>query len=61
MNVQVEPETVKVTIPIKSSSKSVPINVVEKGTAQNGIVIEKITLDSNEAKITGKDDVIKAS
>lgn len=59
LNVQVEPGTVKVTIPIKSSSKSVPINIVEKGTPQNGIVIERITLDTNEAKITGKDDVIK--
>ena len=32
LNVVVDPATVKVTIPIKNTSKTVPINVIQKGT-----------------------------
>lgn len=61
LNVTIEPETVKVTIPIKNTSKTVPINVVQKGTAQSGIVIDSISLDTKEAKINGKEEVVKAT
>jgi YbbR domain-containing protein len=61
LNVTIEPATVKVTIPVKNSNKSVPIHVIQTGTAQNGISIDDITLDIKEAKITGKDDVVKAT
>ncbi|WP_318506208.1 YbbR-like domain-containing protein [Bacillus sp. T3] len=61
LDVTIAPETVKVTIPIKNTSKTVPINVVQKGTAQAGIVIDSISLDTKEAKINGKEDVVKAT
>lgn len=61
LDVTIEPETVKVTIPIKNTSKTVPINVVQKGTAQSGIVIDSISLDTKEAKINGKEEVVKAT
>lgn len=61
LNVTIEPETVKVTIPIKNTSKTVPINVVQKGTAQSGIVIDSISLDTKEAKINGKEEIVKAT
>lgn len=61
LNVIVEPKTVEVTVPVKSSSKTVPIEVIQKGTPKEGITIESITLDIKEAKIIGKDDVIKAA
>ncbi|MDR4944969.1 CdaR family protein [Neobacillus cucumis] len=58
LNVSVDPETVNVTVPIKSNSKTVPINIVKKGTAPTGVTIESITLDEKEAKITGNKDVL---
>ncbi|MEH7093515.1 CdaR family protein [Neobacillus vireti] len=59
LDVTVDPETVKVTIPIKSNSKTVPINIVKKGTLPEGITIESIELDETEAKITGNEEVLK--
>jgi YbbR domain-containing protein len=61
LDVTIDPANVKVTIPIKSTSKSVPINIIQKGNAPNGVVIDSITLDSKEAKINGKDEIIKAT
>ncbi len=60
LNVKVEPETVAVTIPIKNSSKTVPINIIQKGNPQSGIIIDEITLDKKEAKIIGKEETIKS-
>lgn len=59
LNVVVEPETVEVTIPIKNTSKTVPITVLEKGNAPSGVTIESIELDVDEATITGDEDVVK--
>ncbi|MFJ7728601.1 YbbR-like domain-containing protein [Neobacillus sp. NPDC097160] len=59
LDVVVEPGTVKVTIPIKSNTKTVPINVVKKGTAPDGVTIESIELDQKEATVTGNEDVLK--
>jgi len=61
LNVVVEPQTVKVTIPIKTNSKTVPINIVKKGTAPDGVTIESIELDQAEAKITGSEEVLKGT
>jgi YbbR domain-containing protein len=61
LNVSVEPKTVQVTIPIKTSSKTVPIEVIQKGTPAEGVIIDSITLDIPEAKIIGKDEVIKST
>ena len=59
LNVVVEPEIVEVTIPIKSNTKTVPINILEKGTPQEGITIESMDLDVKEAAISGDEDVLK--
>jgi YbbR domain-containing protein len=59
LNVVVEPEIVEVTIPIKSNTKTVPINILEKGTPQEGITIESMDLDIKEASISGDEDVLK--
>ncbi len=59
LDVVIEPPTVKVTIPIKSNTKTVPINIVKKGTAPSGVTIESIELDEKEATITGDDDILK--
>lgn len=55
----VAPETVKVTIPIKNNSKTVPINIVKKGTPQAGITIDTIDLDTKEATIIGPEEILK--
>ena len=59
LDVTVEPTAVKVTIPIKDNSKTVPISVVQKGTPQAGITIEKIEPETREATISANDDVLK--
>lgn len=59
LNVVVEPATVNVTIPIKSNNKTVPINIIEKGTPPAGITIESIDLGVKEAVISGDEDVLK--
>jgi len=59
LKVEVKPETVKVKIPIKENSKTVPIKIVEKGSPPSGVTIESITLDTKEAKITGDEEVLK--
>lgn len=58
LDVQVEPAYVKVTIPIKNTSKTVPINIVQKGTPPTGVSIDSIQLDSTEATIIGNENVV---
>jgi YbbR domain-containing protein len=58
LDVQVEPDTVEVTIPVKSSSKKVPIDIVRKGSAPNGVTIDSITADIKEAEIIANPDVL---
>ncbi|WP_147535937.1 CdaR family protein [Bacillus marasmi] len=59
LDVTIKPETVKVTVPIKNTNKTVPINIVQKGTLPNGIAIDSIILDSKEVKISGNEEVVK--
>ncbi|WP_445490858.1 CdaR family protein [Niallia sp. 03133] len=59
LDVQVEPETVNVSIPVKRVSKKVPINIVEKGSPPSNITIDSITLDTKEATISGPENVLK--
>jgi YbbR domain-containing protein len=59
LNVLVEPETVEVTIPIRSNTKAVPIKIVENGKAPEGVTIESIEIDENEATITGSESILK--
>ncbi len=58
LDVIVEPETVKVTIPVKSSSKKVPIDIVRKGTPPNGVSIDSITADIKEVTIIADPEVL---
>ncbi|WP_141434439.1 YbbR-like domain-containing protein [Bacillus sp. 03113] len=58
LDVIVQPNSVLVTIPIKSSSKTVPIRIVEKGTPKAGVSIDSIKLNVDDAKITGKKEVL---
>jgi YbbR domain-containing protein len=59
LDVVVEPETVQVTIPVKSAKKSVPIKIVRKGSALPGIVIEDIRIiDLAEAVIIGPEELL---
>jgi YbbR domain-containing protein len=61
LDVVVEPQTVKVTLPIKNTSKTVPIEVVQKGTSPTGVTISSIDLDTTQATITGEEEVLKAT
>ncbi|MGG5254655.1 CdaR family protein [Neobacillus sp. SM06] len=61
LDVVVQPETVRVTIPVKNTRKTVPINIVQKGTPPAGVSIDSIDLDTKEATITGSEDVLKDS
>ncbi|MFT9600363.1 CdaR family protein [Mesobacillus sp.] len=59
LNVVVEPQVVEVTIPIKSSSKKVPIDIVQKGTPPSGVTIDSITLETKEAEIIADPGVLE--
>ena len=49
-------KSVRVTIPIKKANKTVPIEIVKKGTSPADVTIDSITLDKNEATISGSED-----
>lgn len=59
LDVTIKPDIVKVTVPIKNTNKTIPINIVQKGTLPNGIAIDSIILDSKEVKISGNEEVVK--
>lgn len=59
LDVLVEPGVVEVTIPIKSSSKKVPIDIVRKGTPPSGVTIDSITLETKEAEIIADSAVLE--
>jgi YbbR domain-containing protein len=61
LNVQVEPETVKVTIPVKNTSKTVPIKIMTMGTLPPGVTLDTISLDTTEATIIGDEDALKGT
>jgi YbbR domain-containing protein len=56
LNVTVEQETVRVSVPIKRENKTVPIETVRKGSSPTGVTIDSITLNESEATITGSED-----
>jgi YbbR domain-containing protein len=58
LNVVVEPNQVEVTIPIKASSKTVPIRLVQSGTPPDGVTIESVTLEQTEATIIAPEEVL---
>jgi YbbR domain-containing protein len=59
LDVMVEPGVVDVTIPVKSSSKKVPIDIVRKGTPPSGVTIDSITLETKEAEIIAAPSVLE--
>lgn len=59
LNVIASPSKVEVTIPVKASSKKVPIKLVEEGTPPSGVAIDSIELSTEEATIIGKENVLK--
>lgn len=58
LDVTLETDTVEVTIPVKASSKEVPIKIVEKGTLPNGVTIDSINLAQSEATILANADIL---
>ena len=56
LNVTIEQRSVRVTIPIKKANKTVPIEIIKKGTSPANVTIDSITLDKNEATISGSED-----
>lgn len=61
LSVLVEPDSVEVTIPIKSMTKQVPINIVQRGSLPDGLVLESIESDVKEAVITADEAVLAAT
>ncbi|MFL6556431.1 MAG: YbbR-like domain-containing protein, partial [Bacillus sp. (in: firmicutes)] len=58
LNVKAEPDTVNITIPVRSNTKTVPINIVENGKAPKGVTIESIKIDEKEATIYGSESIL---
>ncbi|KAF0815755.1 hypothetical protein KIS4809_5462 [Bacillus sp. ZZV12-4809] len=58
LDVIVEPRVIRVTVPVKQLSKKVPITIVRNGDPQEGVTINSIKLDINEASITGREDIL---
>lgn len=58
LDVELETETVEVSIPVKASSKKVPIRIVEKGTVPSGVTITSMELDQSEATIVAEESVL---
>lgn len=58
LNVSVEPKTVQVTLPVRSSSKTVPVNVIQKGTLPDGFKLESITLEQSEVSIFADEEIL---
>ncbi|WP_243293093.1 CdaR family protein [Bacillus sp. FJAT-47783] len=57
--VEVEPNVVTVTVPVKSPSKLIPINVKKKGTLPEGLSIENISVDPNEVTVYGEKSILE--
>ncbi|MBN8203851.1 MULTISPECIES: CdaR family protein [Bacillaceae] len=58
LDVIVEPEVIQVTVPVKQLSKTVPVTIVRKGEPQDGVTINSIELDVDEASITGREEIL---
>jgi YbbR domain-containing protein len=61
LNVEANPESVQITIPVKSNSKIVPIKIIRNGTPPKGVTIESIKIDENEAIISGDEVVLNTT
>jgi len=59
LDVTVEPKTVEVTIPVERSSKTVPIDIISKGSPPEGVTIDSMTTNVQEATITASPDILE--
>jgi YbbR domain-containing protein len=60
MNVDIVPETVKVTVPVTTPSKVVPIEVIPNGEIPNNKAISSISLTHSSVTISASQDVLMA-
>lgn len=60
LNVEIDPGTVEVEVPIVSPSKKMSIVPVESGEPISGVTIENIEVQPNEITLYGKQDVLDA-
>lgn len=58
LDVQVEPEKVKVNVTIEQYSKEIPLTLKKVGKLESGTVIESLSLEPTKVKVTGKKAVI---
>lgn len=58
LDVDVEPETVKVTIPVENISKKVPVSIKQTGSPKDGISINSISPTPKEVTIYGSQDTL---
>jgi YbbR domain-containing protein len=58
LDVTVDPRVVEVTIPVERSSKKVPIDIIPKGNPPEGVTIDSISSDVEEATITASPGIL---
>lgn len=58
LDVTIEPESVKVHVDIGEFSKELPITMNETGKVQDGITINKLTLDTTALRVYGRKSII---
>ncbi|GAB4075188.1 CdaA regulatory protein CdaR [Barrientosiimonas marina] len=59
LNVRVEPENVKASVDIGSSSKKVPVNVQTTGDPPDGYDLASVEPDPSDVKVFAKKDLLK--
>ena len=60
VNADIVPETVHVTVPVTSPSKSVPISVEISGTAPEGKAVDTVSLDQQSVTIYGTEETLES-
>lgn len=58
VNADIVPDTVHVSVPVTSPSKSVPIEVQVTGTAPEGMAVNTVSLDQQSVTIYGMEDTL---
>lgn len=58
LDVTVEPENVTVNVKIKPYSKEVPLQIEQKGTLQDGLVIQSLKAELENVTVSGKKAII---
>lgn len=56
--VETEPKVVQVTVSVKALTKKVPIRLVQSGEMKNGLSIQSIALEQEEATIIAPKDIL---